>query len=245
MKNAKLEKIKLERSHYNIFVNIYNQFDTDLNVKNVFIICHGFDSKKDGGTTQYLVNHLKDYVLVSFDFPMHGESMDSLTFENCIEYLKIVDEYVRNKYKNASISLFGTSFGAFVILNYLKNNNNKYNHIILKSPAINMEKIFREILINEDIESYKKRGYTIKNRNKVMEIPYSFYESLIKERITVQNIEKNRKIIIFHGYCDDVALFDDLKSFVLPNIEINVLDGAKHSFSDDELSIIIKKINSL
>jgi len=174
---------------------------------------------------------------------MHGDSDEPLSLENCINDLKIVDEYVRNRYSNANVGLFGTSFGAYIILSYLRQTYLTYGGIFLKSPAIKMDKVFREKLLEEDIDVFKDRGYTIKNKNKLMKIYYSFYESLVNEKITADNIEKNRNIVIFHGTNDDVALFDDLKEYNFSNIQINPMDGSTHDLSDNDLDVIIGVIN--
>ena len=75
--------------------------------------------------------------------------------------------YVKNKFKDSDIFLYGSSFGAYMILIqliYKKQNftKNIYKYIFLKSPAINMKSIFETSLIEEDVDNMRKRGYTIK-----------------------------------------------------------------------------------
>lgn len=63
-------------------------------------------------------------------------------------------------YRNIPISIFATSFGAYITLINIARNNKRYKNIILRSPAIRMEKIYKDTLLRESLEEYKKRGYT-------------------------------------------------------------------------------------
>lgn len=230
-----IKKIKLiNKRGFNIFVNVKSGTD------DVIIVCHGFDSSKSGSTIKYLQDNL-DYTIVSFDFPSHGESDEELLLENCLDDLSIVDNYVRNNF-HGHISLFGSSFGAFVILNYLKNNNYFYKSIVLKSVAIKMDKVFSDVLLDENIDIFKSRGYTIKDRNKKMIIPYRFYEELVDNKIDASNIVKDKDIFIFHGVNDDTALIDDLNEFALSNIHIIKLDGVTHTFKKSDMDFIVNKM---
>lgn len=241
MMKVSVEEVKLKnRNAADVYLNVIDKKSAD-----VIIIAHGFDGSKSGSAFRFFNDNL-DVSLVSFDFPSHGDSSEELLFDNCLTDFLLVDCYVRERFPGASISLFGSSFGSYIILNHLKKNPNLlYKGIFLKSVAVKMDKIFREILIEEGMESFKKRGYTIKNRNKLMKIPYAFYEGLVNNQITISNVVTDRDIYIFHGTCDDTALFSDLSELKLPNIHIMELVNAKHSFNDAQFSVVAREVKKV
>ena len=234
-----IENIKLENSNgKTIYVNV-----CDKKSKNVFIAVHGFDSSKSGSFVNLLMDSL-DASVVSFDLPMHGESTEDLLLSNCILDLEIVDSYVRDRFSDCSISLIGSSFGCFVILNYLKKHSDlEYKNIFFKSAAIKMDKVFSEVLIEEDMDSFEKRGYSIKNRNKKMLIPYKFYEELVYNRINMSDF-KDREFYLFHGVNDDTALYDDLGVSDLSNFHVvKYIDN--HTFDNSNLLNVVKEIHKV
>lgn len=234
-----IENVQLENSNgKTIYMNVLDKKSND-----VFIAVHGFDSSKNGSFINFLMENLNASI-VSFDLPMHGESDEDLLLSNCILDLEVVDSYVRDRFSDCSISLVGSSFGCFVILNYLKKHPDMiYKNIFFKSAAIKMDKVFSDVLIEEDMESYKKRGYTIKNRNKKMIIPYAFYEELVSNKINVSDF-KDREFYLFHGVKDDTALFDDLGVSGSSNFHvIEYLDD--HSFDNSNLLNVVKEIHKV
>ncbi len=238
MKNMFIEKHIIKNSrNEDVFINVL-----DKNSDDVLIFVHGFDSSKSGSTVKFLMDNL-DVSVVSFDLPMHGESNEELLLSNCIDDLGVVNDYVRNRF-NCPISLFGSSFGCFVILNYLKRNSDAfYKGIFLKSSAIKMDKVFRDILIEESMESYQQRGYTVKNRNKKMIIPYRFYEELVSNQIDINDFS-NRDFYLFHGVNDDTALFEDLSDLSTSNFHIVKLD-ANHRFDNNSNSLVVDRIRKV
>ena len=239
MDNVCVEKIVVKNCrNKDVFINVADKGSSD-----VLIVVHGFDSNKSGSSVRFLMDNLP-FSIVSFDLPMHGESDEELLLSNCIDDLSVVDSYVRNRFNGSSISLFGSSFGSYVILNYLKVNSSLiYKNIFLKSSAVKMDKVFSSVLIEEDMNSFKDRGYTIKNRNKKMVIPYAFYEELCSNQISFSDF-RDREIYLFHGVKDDTALFDDLGDFNYPNIHIKKL-SADHTFDNSIFSSVVGEIHKV
>lgn len=238
MKNMSIEKHVIKNSrNEDIFINVLDKKTND-----VLVVVHGFDSNKDGSTIKFLRNNM-DVSIVSFDLPMHGESSEELLLSNCIDDLGVVCAYIKSKFR-CSISLFGSSFGCFVILNYLRRNPNApFKNVFLKSAAIKMDKVFRDVLIEESMESYQERGYTIKNRNKKMVIPYKFYEELVSNPINIKDFS-NRDFYLFHGINDDTALFDDLGDFSASNFHVVKLE-ANHIFDNNSNSLVVERIRKV
>ena len=88
---------------------------------------------------------LKNITVIIFDFPAHGESKldgSKLTIKNCITNINTIYKYCEKF--NVSINLFATSFGAYLNLINIIENNNKFKEILLRSLAIERGKILKE-----------------------------------------------------------------------------------------------------
>ena len=235
----KIEYINLKDNNIEISVKIFLPKNT---VKKIIIACHGFGGDKESSTIKDLAEEmvLKNIAVITFDFPAHGESKldgKELTIENCIYNINTVYRY--SKKFNAPISLFATSFGAYVNLINIARNNNEFQEIVLRSPAIEMAKILKEVLLKESFSKYKENGHTILGFERKMKIPYSFYEELLNNNINkiYDNIEIP-KMHIIQGNKDEVAMIEDTIKFVENHknqIELNIIDNGDHRMNSPEL----------
>lgn len=235
----KIEYINLKDNNIEIPVKIFLPKNT---VKKIIIACHGFGGDKESSTIKDLAEKmvLKNIAVITFDFPAHGESKldgKELTIENCIYNINTVYRY--SKKFNAPISLFATSFGAYVNLINIARNNNEFQEIVLRSPAIEMAKILKEVLLKESFSKYKENGYTILGFERKMKIPYSFYEELLNNNINkiYDNIEIP-KMHIIQGNKDEIAMIEDTIKFVENHknqIELNIIDNGDHRMNSPEL----------
>lgn len=235
----KIEYINLKDNNIEIPVKIFLPQNT---VKKVIIACHGFGGDKESSITTDLAKEmiLKNIAVVSFDFPAHGESKldgKELTIENCINNINTVYRY--SKKFNAPISLFARSFGAYVNLINIARNNNEFQEIVLRSPAIEMAKILKEVLLKESFSKYKENGYTILGFERKMKIPYSFYEELLNNNINkIYDNTEIPKIYIVQGNKDEIAMIEDTIKFVENHknqIELNIIDKGDHRMNSSEL----------
>lgn len=242
-------------------LDIYNQkekcnvkakiFYTDKNkmYKQIFIFCHGFCSGKDSNSVRIVANQLLQYEIpsISFDFPGHIDSVqgaDKLKVDVCISYINAVIDYVRNKYgENIKISFFAISFGAYILLNKLIGDSNKYDNIVFRSPAFNMKEIFINCLLKESFYEYKKNGKARAGHGGKMEVPYSFYEDLINNDL-YSNYHERRKILIIQGSLDDTASIEDTYKFIenRPEIDLIEVNNMKHHMEPEEIEIVAKKM---
>ena len=236
------------KEHENIKYNLYNLNQNKIQVKTLLLACHGFCSNKDSFSIEQVVKKLKgeQIPIISFNWPGHGDNEKELTVSNCINTFKIMEEEISRNFPNAKILLYGSSFGAYIVLLLFSKNlidNNRYQYVFFKSPAIKMDEIFRTQIVEEDFEEYQKRGYTIKNRKKKMVIPYEFYEELCENRLNIENLKNIIKnAIIFHGTEDDVAPIKDSEMLEGNNIRVVRLLGAPHSFDGEFLDEMIEKM---
>ena len=226
----KIEYINLKESKYEIHTKV---FLPNSKIEKIIIACHGFGGDKENSTITDLAEEmiLKNIAVITFDFPAHGESKldgKELTIENCIDNINTVYRY--SKKFNAPISLFATSFGAYINLINIARNNNEFQEIVLRSPAI---------LLKESFSKYKENGHTILGFERKMKIQYSFYEELLNNNINkiYDNIEIP-KIYIVQGNKDEIAMIEDTIKFVenhKKQIELNIIDKGDHRMKSPEL----------
>lgn len=214
----------------------------------IIIACHGFGGDKESSAIELLSKELykQEKGVIAFDFPGHGESEvngEFFTIDNCIRDLEQVEKYVREKYKNIKISIFATSFGAYISLLKIIRNNDNYNKIILRAPAIKMDEIFKNYLLQEDLQFFLKRGYTVLGFERKITIYKSFYKDLLNNKI-IDLYNKKRKIFIIQGDQDNVAPIKDTIDFSKKNtpcIDLKILEGADHRMKKDgELEKVIE-----
>ena len=111
--------------------------------KQVVIILHGFDSSKDSPTAEMMLKALpeKGIGAIAFDLPGHGENpvpRCDLRVSNCLLALEAVEEFVSELAPEAEISYFGSSFGAYIVLNALALRPELERKAFLRSAAVNM-----------------------------------------------------------------------------------------------------------
>ena len=231
----KITKI-FSNSGYNVSSKIY--LPKEINIKAFVIACHGFGGDKESTAIALLAKELNknNIAVISFDFPGHGESevlADKLTIKNCMDDINSVGKYIKEIYGNVKIGIFATSFGAYItILNLLENKSN-YFTIVLRSPAICMDKVFKNSLLKEDFNEFIKRGYSVLGYERKMDISYDFYEALVKNDLFLKyNIDK--EIYILHGTKDDIVPIEDIIDFIKgKNIILEKIYDADHRMKND------------
>ena len=111
--------------------------------KQVVIILHGFDSSKDSPTAKMMMEELPKagFGVIAFDMPGHGENpvpRENLSVSGCLLALEGIEELVGQLAPQAEISYFGSSFGAYIVLNALALRPELERKAFLRSAAVNM-----------------------------------------------------------------------------------------------------------
>ena len=219
-------------NNYNISATYY---EPNVSPSEVIIACHGFGGDKESSAIISLANELIKYNigLICFDFPGHGQSevnADQLSINNCINDIIAVENYIKLHFNNIPISIFATSFGAYITLLKIFKYQTLYKHIILRAPAIKMDEIFRNALIKENMDSFKERCFTKLGFERQMNVPYSFYKDLLKNNL-FNLYNNNQKILIIQGTEDDIAPINDTYEFIkldTNNLSLALIGGADH-----------------
>ena len=182
---------------------------------------------------------------VALDLTGHGKSEvdgDYLTLDNCFNDILTVENYYKEKYPDANVDYFATSFGAYLLLLLISKKKCLYNCIVLRCPAIAMDKIFVNAILNDSLDEFEKNGYTIVGYERELKVNYSFYKELIDNQIfDIYQTNKN-KILIIHGDQDDTAPITDSIAFMKKyNTKMEIIKGADHRFKKEgELDKVVE-----
>jgi len=249
MKEEFILKAKIDsRVKYEKLNGIINLFSAKpvKRAQKVVIYTHGMGSNKDWVTRFYapLVN--KNIAVYAFDLPSHGEDESDFalfTLDLCVFYLENVIKYVKKMHPGAKICLFGSSFGAFVILNKLLKEKNGIDKTVLMCPAFNLTDLFARktggntdyfsdqdyVQVFENMRIYKEAYPGLKNGN-----------DLIKK-------SKFENIAVIEGNKDKATPLEDVKWFCDKNsLPLKVIENGYHelyNFEPEIVDFILEKIN--
>lgn len=236
-------EIQSRIDRFDVLINIPENWKKD----KLIIGCHGFDSSKDSDAMVLFGEYLEkvDIAYALFCFPYHAERRideNDLTIDNCISDLMAVEEKIVGLFPNVKLGVIANSFGAYILLNRIKKYKHNYFAIILKSPAIKMDEILKNCLIEDSFEIFSKNGYTVRHRKSPMKVKFEFYEA-IKENTIEKLGEFNEKILVYHGNIDDTAPFEDIKEFCDRNKNTSLIEieNESHKLSMNNLKKIYRE----
>lgn len=206
--------------------------------KQIIIGVHGFFGDKESSVLvklgETLIKH--NMALLTFDLPCHGlnDTSKTLKLSDCIHAINNVFAWVYKNYPNIPISIFATSFGGYLTLLYLSQNEEKLNKIILRAPAINMSHVLEDILLPfqsltaEDLKISRNIG-----REQALLVDYSFVEELRNHKL--QNMQQTKHFLyILQGTKDDIVdpVCNEIffNKYYANNHKIIYFDNADHRF---------------
>lgn len=237
-KDVNDKNMKLEEKYEDINI-IINEPESEFS--NIIIYVHGLGSSSSM-IERFSEKLSKDNIAIcAFDLPAHGK--DKKTFKefnltNSLIYLDKVIEYINNKYKDCKITLFGASYGAYVILNKLK--KVKYPTILM-SPAINFPDILKtKGNITKDCYSYNEYKHLYGEVKIYKDAFIEFCNNNVNEK---NNNFSNIKII--HGTKDKTVDINIVKKFSEENnISLKVIENEVHElYSSDDIIVNYIKEN--
>ncbi len=213
----------------------------------VVILCHGFGSHKERPAITITAQKLLENKIaaVTFNFSQHGDGAvlnKKLSVQNCVADILCVADYVKKELGIERSSLFGVSFGAYVVLNTLKGYADNFDKIILRSPAIDMKSILIKLL-DMTVSEYQSVGVAKFGYMKRIEVPFSFYLDLCQNDLTASLEDfPAKKMLIIQGEADEVADISDTCSFVerygSPLVQLIKMPNTQHSMSVQEVELV-------
>ena len=236
--------ILLPWGEMNIPCRVYEPDFSD--VDQVVIGVHGFGGNKDSSVLRAVAEEMYFYrtATIVFDFPGHGESAASsleLNLRNCKGCLMAVAELAQELFPHVEkFGLFASSFGAYVGLYALDDlmENLGRMKIVLRAPAVRMNKTFLKLARMDEAQLLKK-GRVICGYERKMEIPYSFYEELLKTNVVA---DYDLPMMILEAELDDLVDAEDVEFFRLLNGKscLVTIPGAGHRFDHEgEMDMIV------
>ena len=215
-------------------------------VDQVIIAVHGFGGSKDSSVIEAVAEEMYFYrtATICFDFPGHGDSAVSareLNLHNCMGSLMEVARFAREAFPHVEkFGIFASSFGAYVSLLAMDDLTDLLGRvkIVLRAPAVRMNKTFLKIARMGE-EDLLKKGRVICGYDRKMEIPYSFYEELLKHNCVA---DYDMPMMILRAELDDLVDAEDVEFFRLLNGKscLVTIPGAGHRFDHEgELDMIV------
>ena len=220
--------------------NIPCQYNIKSDDKIVCIIAHGFGSNKNSPTAIMLDEQLPKYGIgtFAFDFPAHGDSpVDGLklTVDACIEDLAASEAYVRELAPNAEIVYFGSSFGAYTMLNYLATRPHTGHKAFFRSAAVCMPELFHHKTTEQEAELTSK-GYLLFGATYEYERPIKltrdFFDSLDAHDVFSLWHNDAANIYMIHGESDQIIPLSEAKRFAEKfGIPMTIVQEGDHRLS--------------
>lgn len=145
-----MEKILLQKQNGRA-VPCIAEFPADpADLRKMVIVIHGYDSSKESENAANLMRILpgKGFGVIAYDQPNHGTeeaAAEELTVENCLDSLAAVEDYLAGRFPGKEICYFGSSFGAYILGNYLIQRPHRGHKAFMRCAAVN----FPELNIDE------------------------------------------------------------------------------------------------
>ncbi len=204
----------------------------------ILVVAHGFASSKGSPNVKMLMEHLPDRGIgvVAFDFPGHGDSPvdgHSLMIDNCMSDLKSVCDLVSENFPDAETGYFGSSFGAYIIMNYLMKYRIKGARVFMRSAAVNMHEFFDELSDDQALQ-LERDGHIILDYDNVPSIMLTegFVDDLKKHDLFKSFDPEGNRIMMIHGSRDEDVDYLEAKKFSERfGIDIVTVDGGDHRLS--------------
>lgn len=221
----------------------------------ILIACHGFlGGKENRGFINLLAKEVErlGIGLVAFDFAGCGESegdFSEITLTRQVNNLKSVIDFVRKTY-NLPIILLGRSFGGSTILALNNKEDNIAANILWSTPvflaetfSIIMPGVFQKMLQGENI--------TLVENNQAIKLKADFALDINKHNMEQYLLNlKDKPLLVIHGTADNVVNVANAKYIEekLPHATVYVVEGADHSFTNQEeyrINLTVKWLEKL
>ena len=223
---------------HNIRCKIYYQ-DLD-QIKHMILFGHGFGGHKNNKAAERFANRVmeknKQVAMICFDWPCHGEDVrKTLTLDECDTYLRLVLEYIQNRFAPEILDAYGNSFGGYLFLKYISEHGNPFHKIALRSPAIVMYYVLtKSIMTEEDLAKLGKGKPVPVGFDRKVDITASYLEEIKEADLTTRDFMPYAdQILILHGTEDEIVPFEAVKAFAEDQLtDFIPFVGADHRFQN-------------
>lgn len=225
---------------HNVRCKLYYQ---DLhNIQRVVLFCSGFGGHKDNRAAekfaQRMLSKYKRTALVTFNWPCHGDDVKKkLTLRDCNTYLQLVIAHVQDHFQPQALYAYVTSFGGYVLLQYISEHGNPFKKIALRCPAVNMYEVLAgHSMSQEDLLLLHKGKEVPVGFDRKVPITQAFLEELRQHDICKREFfDFAEDMLILQGTGDEVVSPQAVFDFADNNlIECIPVPGADHRFQHPE-----------
>ena len=233
------------------------EYDIEEGDRAVCVICHGFASSK-ASSTAHMVSRMcrsAGVGFLTFDFPCHGESravFTGLTPKNCLDDLRTCELWAREQSKGGEIIYFGSSFGGYTVLGHLCTREHEGRLALLRSAAVNMDRVFDPFMEDIKNEMAEKGYFTYKSGfGPDLRLSPGFFESLRSFSPFDYDLPEGADVHMIHGARDTVVDFGQaLKYSLRKNCPIDIMALSDHSIADRDgikrlrelVSVMLEKV---
>ncbi len=211
--------------------------------ESIAILSHGFTSNKNSKLYLDLEVTLNDKRIgtVRYDYFGHGPAYghkqgyavsDNTTLSKASESLRTVVGFLRTKGRY-NLGLLGSSFGGLVSL-VVASQDSDIKALVLKSSVTEPIRFWRERLGNEKIEQWRKEGVVRVTQDVVdYDLGFEYWEDLQGYDTLAMARDISCPVLIIHGEKDTcVPISQSYKLAKILGADVNVIEGADHSYSD-------------
>jgi pimeloyl-ACP methyl ester carboxylesterase len=235
------KKLQINEKGYSIRCRFFcsDSYKNQRTFKNLVLVTHGFGSSKDtAGTTsfaEHLTSKYKDYAVLAFDWPCHGEdARKKLVMDECMTYLGLAASYGKKALGADHLYLYSTSFGGYMTLRYLIEKGNPFTRIALRCPAVCMYESMMSYLSDADRHNLEKGKEIQIGFERKMKVDQTFFDSLREFDVRRHEyFDFADDMIIIQGTKDEMIPYDEVRQFAENNvIEFVPVEGANHPFQN-------------
>ena len=129
----------------------------------VIVYGHGFGGHKDNRAAAHFAARMLEKnhgtALICFDWPCHGEDVRKvLWLEDCGKYLDLVVRMRAPLQPLARLDGYATSFGGYLFLKYVSEQENPFEKIALRCPAVCMYQVLNAAIMTEICSAGEGQG---------------------------------------------------------------------------------------
>lgn len=208
----------------------------------VVICTHGYGGNKDRANIQKFAEKetakYKTDAVIAFDWPCHGQdARKKLVLSECMEYLTLVVNHVKNVLQAKEIFIYSVSFGGYLTLKYIAEIGNPFRRIALRCPGIRMYDLMRANVSDDDWTKIEKGKDVMIGMERKMKVDRQLFDDLAASDVRkYEYFDDADDMLILHGTADTTVPIEDSQAFAENNvIEFVPVEGADHPFRDPKL----------
>lgn len=216
----------------------------------IVIMVHGMCSCKESDTVRYLMPYFveRGFAVIAYDHPGHGKeeaAKEELTIRACFESLLTVEHYLASHLPGTECCYFGSSFGAYTLLNYFRMQGRENFSACFRCAAVNFPKLVLGSEGTDDtaesnssaerLEQARKEGFL---RLEIDGQPVKFSFDFLDELTRFDLMDESKLIpehakehcIFVHGTEDTVVPIQAVREFTSMNeVRLIEFEGEGHT----------------